>query len=169
MLVWVQTVAILLILTFVFHFYTCMAAFTRWPPSFLDALLPFLVGGLEVPPAVFLGTEARWCVSVAVLCILCAFGLWTTGVSAVEDNFRNDRAFRQFRDVLWRTAMTALILAGALLIASQIVWRNIGSAYAATLGAGALVIFAVMTLAVLMEYGLREIYHAYNVPRVFFL
>jgi len=168
-LVWLQTAAVLAILVFVFHFYTATSPFTRWPPSFLDALLPFIVGGCEVPPTFYLGTVTPWCCSVAVLCGVAASGLVTTGISTTEDHFRNVRAHERFRQILVQVGSVAIAtgaVAGACVPLAE--YTLIGPLFGGAAAAGA-VILAVGIMAALMERALCDIYREYGVARLFFL
>jgi hypothetical protein len=77
-LVGVQAFAVLIMLVFVFYFYMAMTVLLRWPPSILDALLPFVVGALEIPPAFFLGRSFPWSVCAGVFFTAAVGGLIIT-------------------------------------------------------------------------------------------
>lgn len=168
-LVWLQTVAVLAILVFVFHFYTATSPFTRWPPSFLDSLIPFIVGGCEIPPTFFLGTTAAWCYSVAALCGIAAGGLITTGISTTEDHFRNVDAHARFRQILVQVGSVA-ICTGALVSACvPLADHTDAGPLLGGLVAASAVILAVGIMATTMERALCYIYDKYGVARPFFL
>jgi hypothetical protein len=59
-LVYFHSVCLLLVLVGVFYTYVNMSIMLRWAPSFLDSFLPFMIAGLEIPPAYFLGHVAAW-------------------------------------------------------------------------------------------------------------
>jgi hypothetical protein len=172
-LTWIQAIAVLAILAFVFHFYIAASPFTRWPPSFLDSLLPFIVGGFEVPPAFYLGTGAPWCVSVAALCVMAAGGLVTTGISTGKDHFgqgeRPAHAHRVFRRILvWIGAIAVVTAAAVSACVPLMDDTRAGLLWGGVVAAG-VVIGAIGLMAALMERALCEIYGDYDVARPFFL
>jgi hypothetical protein len=114
-LVWTQVVAVLLILTIVFHFYTATSVFTRWAPSFLDAFIPFCIGAVEIPPSYLVGSALWWPLVVGGLCVVAVAGLGSTVRATPKDHFANKRAHAQFitmiKEVSAVLALTALSMA----------------------------------------------------------
>ena len=62
-------IRVLLVLVGVFYTYVNMSVMLRWAPSFLDSFLPFMMAGLEIPPAYFLGHVSAWNIWVGMVWI----------------------------------------------------------------------------------------------------
>src|SRR4051812_864780 len=101
-LVYLQSVALLLVLVNVFYFYLTICVLLRWAPSFLDAFLPFGVAGLEIPPAFFLGEGAAWNVWLGAFWFFTSAGLYVTMKWSPPSHFGHDRkAHRLLHQWLW--------------------------------------------------------------------
>ncbi|WP_250031181.1 hypothetical protein [Paractinoplanes maris] len=114
-LVGLQAVALLLIFVCVFYWYLTLSVLIRWAPSFLDCFLPFAIGGLEIPPAYFLGDARAWNLWLALFWAGTAVGLWITKKWTPPSHFGEARdAHRMFIDLARRLQMTAGV--GALAV-----------------------------------------------------
>lgn len=75
-LVYFHSICLLLVLVGVFYTYVNMSIMLRWAPSFLDSFLPFMIAGLEIPPAYFLGHVAAWNTWLSMLWLGAAAGFY---------------------------------------------------------------------------------------------
>ena len=75
-LVYFHSFCLLLVLVGIFYTYVTMSILLRWAPSFLDSFLPFMIAGLEIPPAYFLGHVAAWNTWLALLWLGAAAGFF---------------------------------------------------------------------------------------------
>jgi hypothetical protein len=83
----VQSLALFILLVFVFHFYVSMTMFLRWRPSFLDSLVPFAIGAVEVPPVLLLGRSTPWMVSLELFWLFASLGLISTMTYSKREQF----------------------------------------------------------------------------------
>jgi hypothetical protein len=101
-LVYLQSLALLLVLVNVFYFYLTICVLLRWAPSFLDAFLPFGIAGLEIPPAFFLGEGAAWNAWLGAFWVFTSGGLFLTIRWSPPSHFGHDRkAHRTLHQWLW--------------------------------------------------------------------
>jgi hypothetical protein len=90
-LVGAQSVSLLLVFVAVFYFYLSLSVLLRWAPSFLDCFLPFVIAGLEIPPAFFLGNVAAWNGWLSALWLFTSAGLFITIKWSPPSHFGGDR------------------------------------------------------------------------------
>jgi hypothetical protein len=90
-LVIAQSLALMMVFVVVFYFYLTMSVMLRWAPSFLDSFLPFVIAGLEIPPAFFLGNAPGWSMWLAALWLVIVAGLWTTAKWSPPSHFGRTR------------------------------------------------------------------------------
>jgi hypothetical protein len=82
----------------------------RWAPSFLDAFLPFAIGGLEIPPAFFLGNPAPWSAWLAAFWLFTSGGLLITIKWAPPSHFGGDLlAHGMMRKLLWELQIVTAV------------------------------------------------------------
>ena len=102
MLVAFHSATLLMVFVTVFYFYMTLSILLRWAPSFLDAFLPFAIGGLEIPPAFFLGNPAAWSAWLAAFWLFTSFGLLITIKWAPPSHFGGDLiAHGMMHRLLW--------------------------------------------------------------------
>ncbi len=115
LLVYAQSIALLLIFVCVFYWYLAMSVLLRWAPSFLDSFLPFAIAGLEIPPAFFLGNARAWNLWLAAFWTGTLIGLWITEKWSPPSHFGEARdAHRILHELLRDLQMTAAVSALAL-------------------------------------------------------
>jgi hypothetical protein len=108
LLVALQSIALLLVFVCVFYWYLTLSVLIRWAPSFMDCFLPFAIGGLEIPPAYFLGNARAWNLWLAMLWSGLAVGLWITKKWTPPSHFGEARdAHRMFIDLARELQMIA--------------------------------------------------------------
>jgi hypothetical protein len=175
-----QGLALLLILAFVFYFYTITSVLFRWPPSFMDALIPFLVGPFEIVPAYYLGEGSRWAVAVAAFFGVVIFGLGVTALYTPSEHFgiedaadevaarKRKAAFRHFKSLLLGVASMALITAVLTLAAGLRAGEPGGHHWRWTFVATFTVLAGLFSAVLHTEIKLVAIYEAYDIKRTIF-
>ena len=107
LVVGVQSVTLLLVFVVVFYFYLTMSILLRWAPSFLDSFLPFAIGGMEIPPAFFLGDVVAWNAWLAAFWFSTVGGLWITTNWSPPSHFgTNADAHRRLHQLLRELQLT---------------------------------------------------------------
>jgi hypothetical protein len=91
LLVGAQSVSLLLVFVAVFYFYLSMSVLLRWAPSIVDCFLPFVIAGLEIPPAFFLGNVPAWNGWICALWLFTSAGLSITIKWSPQSHFGADR------------------------------------------------------------------------------
>jgi hypothetical protein len=110
MLVAFQSFTLLMVFVAVFYFYMTLSILLRWAPSFLDAFLPFAIGGLEIPPAFFLGDAAPWTAWLATFWLFTSIGVLITIKWAPASHFGGDPiAHGMMHRLLWELQIVTAI------------------------------------------------------------
>jgi hypothetical protein len=105
-----QSVALLMVFVAVFYFYMTLSILLRWAPSFLDAFLPFAIGGLEIPPAFFLGNPGPWAAWLAIFWLFTSAGVLITIKWAPPSHFGGDPiAHGMMHRLLWELQIVTII------------------------------------------------------------
>jgi len=108
-LVYLHSVCLLLVLVCVFYTYVNMSIMLRWAPSFLDSFLPFMIAGLEIPPAYFLGQVAAWNTWLAMLWLGAAAGFYVNIKWSPAAHFgKEPQAHRIFHRMYHELMLTSL-------------------------------------------------------------
>ena len=163
-----QALVILLILAFVFHVYVVITIILRWAPSYLDSVLPFVFGGLELPPAFFLG-RISWVVPISLFWLGGSLGLVVTVFWAPQGHFGAAlKARRIFRRLLVETVVSACVMTGF-----SIAFSLLGQRYPHDRSNWGVVAALAMVLGMIwivtnMERRLCQLYAQYGVPRALF-
>jgi len=173
-----QGLALLLILVFVFHFYSATSLYFRWPPSFMDAFMPFIIGPFEIVPAFYIGRGLPWSIAVGAFWDIAIFGLAVTAAYTLIGHFgdvenpkaaaKARRAKAYFDSMLLE--LSALAGATAVLV---ILFGLLANAHTDCRGtwAGAAAgasIAGLIVMVVDMEWRLVSIYGVYDLPRRMF-
>jgi hypothetical protein len=94
---YLHSVCLLLVLVGVFYTYVNMSIMLRWAPSFLDSFMPFMIAGLEIPPAYFLGQVEAWNTWLGMLWLGAATGFFVNIKWSPASHFgKEPRAHRLF-------------------------------------------------------------------------
>jgi hypothetical protein len=108
-LVYFHSFCLLLVLVGVFYTYVNMSIMLRWAPSFLDSFLPFMIAGLEIPPAYFLGQVEAWNTWLALLWLGAATGFYINIKWSPAAHFGKEvRAHRIFHRMCRELMLTSL-------------------------------------------------------------
>jgi hypothetical protein len=113
LLVGAQSVSLLLVFVAVFYFYLSMSVLLRWAPSFLDCFLPFIIAGLEIPPAFFLGDVPAWNAWLCALWLFTSAGLSVTIKWSPQSHFGADREAHRILHRLLRELRLTVAAGGA--------------------------------------------------------
>jgi hypothetical protein len=173
-----QGLALLLILVFVFHFYSATSILFRWTPSFMDALIPFIIGPFEIVPAFYVGQALPWSIAVAAFWGIAILGLGVTALYSPIGHFgemtkpesadRARRAKRLFDRVLVEACGLAAITILLVLFFGFFANRYIeDDGTWAGFAAGAS-IAGLVAMVVDMERRLVRIYGVYGLKRSMF-
>ena len=108
-LVFMHSFCLLLVLVGIFYTYVNMSIMLRWAPSFLDSFLPFMIAGLEIPPAYFLGHVAAWNSWLGMLWLGAACGFYINIKWSPASHFGKElRAHRTFHRMYHELLLTSL-------------------------------------------------------------
>jgi len=125
LLVAFQSATLLMVFVAVFYFYMTLSILLRWAPSFLDAFLPFAIGGLEIPPAFFLGSSAPWSAWLAAFWLFTSVGLLITIKWAPPSHFGGDLiAHGIMHRLLWELQIVTAVggtLSGVVAVVTTLV------------------------------------------------
>jgi hypothetical protein len=168
-LVIAQAIGVFAILVLLFHFYIVTTILLRWAPSVLDALVPFIVGAVEIPPTFYLGHTVRWSGSVAFLWLVGSLGLVSSRYSIPANGFRNvpeaeGALIRLLGQMLSVTVVSTILTAACSLLAWH--YRPYQSCWAFV--APVITVMSVAAIATIMEYRVREVYSYYGIERTLF-
>jgi len=109
LLVYFQSICLLLVLVGVFYTYVNMSIMLRWAPSFLDSFMPFMIAGLEIPPAYFLGHVAAWNTWLSMLWLGSATGFYVNIKWSPASHFGKElQAHRIFHRMYHELMLTSL-------------------------------------------------------------
>jgi hypothetical protein len=107
-LVFAQSFCLLLVLVGVFYTYINMSIMLRWAPSFMDSFLPFMIAGLEIPPAYFLGRVGSWNAWLAALWLGAGCGFYINIKWSPASHFGKElRAHRFFHRMYHELMLTS--------------------------------------------------------------
>jgi hypothetical protein len=112
-LVYLHSICLLLVLVGVFYTYVNMSIMLRWAPSFLDSFLPFVIAGLEIPPAYFLGQVAAWNTWLAMLWLGTAAGFYVNIKWSPASHFGKERQAHRIFHRMYRELMFTSLACGA--------------------------------------------------------
>lgn len=172
-----HAVAIMCVLVLVFHYYTILSILLRWATSILDSVLPFVIGGLEIPPVFLLGKSDVWSYWVAAFWFSIAFGAVTTKLWSPPGHFGADKqdqttkqwaAWEHFAALLKLTLVVGLCSGLIVLVCGLVARYYIGSATSMVILSSLATIGGVLAIAIPMEWKLSRIYNCYGVPRSLF-
>jgi hypothetical protein len=108
-LAYLHSVCLALVLVGVFYTYVNMSIMLRWAPSFLDSFMPFMIAGLEIPPAYFLGQVAAWNTWLGMLWLGAATGFYVNIKWSPASHFgREFKAHRIFHRMYHELMLTSL-------------------------------------------------------------
>lgn len=165
-LTYVHSVCLLLVLVGVFYTYVNMSIMLRWAPSFLDSFLPFMIAGLEIPPAYFLGKVAAWNTWLGMLWLGAAAGFYINIKWSPAAHFGKQpqahRIFHRMYHELMLTSLTCGLTMGCFGIGAHL--YPAGRPWFA--GAGVVTVLATMvTLVARSEIGSAQIHDCFGVHR----
>jgi hypothetical protein len=165
-LVYLQSVALLMVLVNVFYFYLTICVLLRWAPSFLDAFLPFGIAGMEIPPAFFLGDGAAWNAWLGAFWIFTAGGLLLTEKWSPPSHFGQDRrAHRLLHTWLRELQLTTVTGGSVMIVLAWLAHLKVGDPRGWGV-AGAFVALATVCLVVARtEIRSSQIHHHFGVNR----
>jgi hypothetical protein len=110
-----HSATLLMVFVAVFYFYMTLNILLRWAPSIIDAFIPFAVGGLEIPPAFFLGSPTPWSAWLGAFWLFTSGALLLTIKWAPPSHFGGDPiAHGMLRRLLWELQIVTAV-GGALL------------------------------------------------------
>ena len=108
-LAYFHSVCLALVLVGVFYTYVNMSIMLRWAPSFLDSFMPFMIAGLEIPPAYFLGQVAAWNTWLGMLWLGAATGFYVNIKWSPASHFgKEPKAHRIFHRMYHELMLTSL-------------------------------------------------------------
>jgi hypothetical protein len=108
-LAYFHSVCLALVLVGVFYTYVNMSIMLRWAPSFLDSFMPFMIAGLEIPPAYFLGQVAAWNTWLGMLWLRAATGFYVNIKWSPASHFgKEPKAHRIFHRMYHELMLTSL-------------------------------------------------------------
>ncbi|MGW4945405.1 hypothetical protein ACWEOZ_27875 [Actinoplanes sp. NPDC004185] len=108
-LAYFHSVCLALVLVGVFYTYVNMSIMLRWAPSFLDSFMPFMIAGLEIPPAYFLGQVAAWNTWLGMLWLGAATGFYVNIKWSPASHFgKEHKAHRIFHRMYHELMLTSL-------------------------------------------------------------
>jgi hypothetical protein len=108
-LVFMHSFCLLLVLVGIFYTYVNMSIMLRWAPSFLDSFVPFMIAGLEIPPAYFLGHAAAWNSWLSALWLGAAGGFYINIKWSPASHFGKEiQAHRTFHRMYHELMLTSL-------------------------------------------------------------
>jgi hypothetical protein len=158
----IQSIAVVLFLIVVFHFYVMSSMFLRWAPSILDSAFPFLVAATEVPTAHFVSRAGSWVVSTAIFFGVSGLGALSTTIFASATHFGRVDAWASFRRLLFGIAVgcfgVSLLLIMWLMFTS---WLSARGLYA-EMAPGILCVSAMLAIAVALDLGSGRLYSIYG-------
>ena len=147
-LIYLQSLALLLVLVTVFYFYLTVCVLLRWAPSFLDAFLPFGIAGLEIPPAFFLGAGTAWNAWLGAFWVFTSVGLHLTINWSPPSHFGHDRKAHRLLHQ-WLRELRLITLAGGTITLALAWLAHLQSGDSRWWGAvGALIALATVGLVV---------------------
>jgi hypothetical protein len=145
--------------------YIWFSTVMRWTPTFLDTLVPYVLGVTEIVPAILIKSEFRWWVSMAVFLLAATAALVHTVFRSSARMFPGKPLpYREIRRLLIRLSIccTAL-MAGSSLTALLIGLSIAPSGFTAAMPWIITSVGPVMIL--LTERSLTAVYAAYGVSR----
>jgi hypothetical protein len=161
-----QSLCLLLVLVGVFYTYVNMSIMLRWAPSFVDSFMPFMMAGLEIPPAYFLGKVQAWNLWLAALWLGAGCGFYINIKWSPASHFGKElkahRLFHRMHRELIVTSLTcgismSVLGVGAHLYPAGRVWWGI-------LGVGT-VLATLATFVARTEIRSSEIHECFGVSR----
>jgi hypothetical protein len=165
-LIYLQSLALLLVLVTVFYFYLTVCVLLRWAPSFLDAFLPFGIAGLEIPPAFFLGAGTAWNAWLGAFWVFTSGGLQMTIKWSPPSHFGHDRKAHRLLHQWLRELKLITITGGTATLALAYLSHLQPGGQRWWGAAGALVALATVALVVARtEIRSSQIHHHFGVNR----
>lgn len=100
-----------LALVLVYYMYVWFVLVARWPPSALDTLIPFLLGGCQAGVILSVGSGVQWLIWLVILQVGAALAFGHTIIRVVQGMFSKREDYRLIVRLLW--TLIAVMLAGA--------------------------------------------------------
>lgn len=160
-----QALATGLTLVIVTHEYLLLTMMTRWVPTTLDTLIPYLLGLGEIWMALATGHIVSWWAALSSMCIVAIFAFWHTRIRTTQDAFggRTSDYQRNCQFIGLQIHLSAIML----VVSADAVLMNSYHTLPAPLNICLIWVAILMGLGLLAlgEYNQNKQYDAYRLPR----
>ena len=159
-----QSITMMLVFVTVFYFYLTQSVLIRWAPSIVDCSTPFLVAGLEIPPAYFLGDPVAWNAWQALFWSLTTCGVWITAKWTPRTHFgRVPIAHKTFQQLLTEIRLACLAGSFGAALCALIAYQ--GSRLLGGVGGVVVILGTIATVVARTELRASQIHARYGVNR----